>query len=71
MVVLDLKALLEETQERVGLGGRLAGALPDDAAEITVLRSDQLELAQDVFNTLNAAARSSSSGCRCCCSRAR
>ena len=46
-VVLDLRELLEELQQRVGLGGRAAGELPEDAAEVTILRSDQLELAQD------------------------
>ena len=51
-VVLDLKELLLETEERIGIGGRVANALPEDAAEITVLKSDQLDLAQDVFNTL-------------------
>jgi putative oligomerization/nucleic acid binding protein len=51
-VTLDLKALLEETQARVGLGGRLRERLPADAAELTILRSDQLGLAQDVFRTL-------------------
>ena len=52
VVVLDLKNLLEETQARVGLGGRLRDRLPDDAAQITILESDQLDLAQDVFRTL-------------------
>jgi hypothetical protein len=54
VVVLDLKALLEETQARVGLGGRLAGKLPDDAAEITILKSDQLSAAQDAFRILRS-----------------
>jgi len=52
VVVLDLKALLEETQARVGLGGRLRERLPGSAAEIVILRSDQLGLAQDVLKIL-------------------
>jgi hypothetical protein len=52
VVVLDLKSLLEETEARVGLGGRLRQRLPDDAAEITILKSDQLGLAQDVLRIL-------------------
>jgi hypothetical protein len=52
VVVLDLKSLLEETEARVGLGGRLRQRLPDDAAEITILRSDQLGLAQDGIRIL-------------------
>ncbi len=52
VVVLDLKSLLEETQARVGVGGRVAARLPDDAAEITILRSDQLAAAQDGLRIL-------------------
>ena len=52
VVVLDLKSLLEETQARVGIGGRVAARLPDDAAEITILRSDQLAAAQDALQIL-------------------
>ena len=53
-VVLDLKALLEKTEEHAGIGGRAGQVLPDSAARITIMRSDQLELAQDVGNTLKA-----------------
>ena len=52
VVVLDLKSLLEETQARIGIGGRVAARLPDDAAEITILRSDQLAAAQDGLKIL-------------------
>ena len=54
VVVLDLKELLLELEQRTGVGGRLAGRLPADAAQIEVLRSDQLELAQNAFTTLGA-----------------
>jgi hypothetical protein len=47
-VVLDLKALLGATQDRVGVGGRAANKLPADAAQIQILKSDQLGLAQDL-----------------------
>jgi hypothetical protein len=46
-VVLDLQALLLEVEERSGIGGRAAAALPEDAAELTILESDQLAAAQD------------------------
>jgi hypothetical protein len=46
-VVLNLKTLLEEIEGRTGLGGRVQSALPADAAQITILRSDQLKAAQD------------------------
>jgi len=55
-VTLDLKALLEQTSERFGLGGRLADRLPEDAAQITLLKSDELELAQDGVRFLKALA---------------
>ena len=47
VAVLDLKELLEQVTSQVGLSGNLVGKLPDDAAEITILRSDQIGLAQD------------------------
>jgi hypothetical protein len=47
VVVLDLRSLLEETEARLGLGGGLRQRLPDDAAEITILKSDQLDGVQD------------------------
>jgi hypothetical protein len=46
-VVLNLKSLLAEIEGRTGLGGRVQSALPAGAAQITILRSDQLETAQD------------------------
>jgi hypothetical protein len=53
VVVLDLKALLAELEERTGLGGRAGERLPPEAAQITVLRSDQLDTAQEVANLLD------------------
>jgi hypothetical protein len=53
-VELDLKALLEQTEERSGLGGRAAEALPADAAQITVLRSDQLDGVQTAGTALKS-----------------
>ena len=54
VVVLDLHELLRETQERVGLGARVGAALPADAGQVTVLRSDQLDAAQDGLRLLRA-----------------
>jgi hypothetical protein len=51
-VVLDLKTLLRETEQRVGVGGRLAKALPENASRIVVMRSDQLDGAQRVGRAL-------------------
>jgi len=53
-VTLDLKSLLGQTQGNLGVGGRVAGKLPESAASITILRSNQLELAQDLVKVLKA-----------------
>ncbi|MEX1142848.1 MAG: SHOCT domain-containing protein [Thermoleophilaceae bacterium] len=55
-VTLDLKALLGQTADRVGVGERAEARIPEDAAQITVMRSDSLELAQDGLRVLRAAA---------------
>jgi hypothetical protein len=55
-VTLDLKSLLAEAQNRLGVGGRVAKKLPADAGQIEILRSDQLELAQDLVRVLKALA---------------
>ena len=55
-VVLDLKQLLTQSQSRLGVGGNIAEKLPDDAAEITIMRSDQLKSAQDLVQALKTLA---------------
>src|SRR4051794_15458406 len=52
VVTLDLKNVLTEMEQRVGIGGRIADKLPPDAAQITVLESDQLDSAQSMFKLL-------------------
>ena len=51
-VTLDLNALLGQTQQRVGAGRRLQEKLPPEAGRLTILRSDQLEFAQDLVNLI-------------------
>jgi hypothetical protein len=51
-VALDLRALVAEVGERTGLGADVAQRLPQDAATIEILRSDQLETAQTVGELL-------------------
>ena len=53
VVTLDLKALLEELEAQTGLGGRVGARLPDDAARLTILESDQLDTAQDAAKLLD------------------
>ena len=48
-VVLDLGIVLSAAAEALGVGQRIAAKLPPDTAEITILRSDQIEFAQDAF----------------------
>jgi hypothetical protein len=51
-VKLQLGAILEEIGEGSGVGETLVEKLPAEAGEITVLKSDELSLAQDVANLL-------------------
>ena len=53
-VTLDLKSLLGATQSNVGVGGRVEERLPASASQIVILRSSQLELAQDLVKVLKA-----------------
>ncbi|MDP9136330.1 MAG: hypothetical protein M3N56_16055 [Actinomycetota bacterium] len=55
-VTLDLQALLAQTADRFGIGGRLQDKLPPDAGQIVILKSDQLATAQDAVHLLQAAA---------------
>jgi hypothetical protein len=54
VVGLNLEELLVQLDQRTGVGGRLAERLPASAAQITVLRSDQLEAAQTTLRVLDA-----------------
>jgi hypothetical protein len=47
-VTLDLKALLSESSGQLGIAGKLASKIPPGAAQLTILKSDQLSTAQDV-----------------------
>jgi hypothetical protein len=55
-VTLDLKQLLTQISTQLGVGGRVVDQLPEDAAQLTVLKSDELELAQDAVRFLKALA---------------
>jgi hypothetical protein len=51
-VVLDVRALLTEMEEQIGIGGRLADKVPDSAAQITIMRSDRLDAAQRLLKII-------------------
>jgi hypothetical protein len=55
-VTLDLRTILERTTQQVGVGGRLVDKLPPDAAQLVVLKSDQLEAAQDLADVIRGLA---------------
>ncbi|MDW8339365.1 MAG: hypothetical protein RMM28_09530, partial [Thermoleophilia bacterium] len=56
IVTLDLGAIIDEAAERIGLGARLADKIPADAGRIVILRSDELDTAQDAFRVLRTLA---------------
>jgi hypothetical protein len=51
-VTLRLAPVLAEIGEGSGVGGTLVSKLPPEAGEITILKSDELSLAQEVANIL-------------------
>jgi hypothetical protein len=55
-VVLDLGGPLTEVSERAGVSGDLVEKIPDDAGELTILRSDQIGTAQDIVSALKGLA---------------
>ena len=55
-VELDVKALLEQTAQQGGVGGRVANALPDDAARITIIKAEQLDGVQTAGKALKSLA---------------
>ena len=55
-VTLDLRQIIREAAERIGIGEQVADKIPVDAGRIVILRSDQLDTAQDAFQLLNTLA---------------
>ncbi|HEY5815241.1 MAG TPA: hypothetical protein VIS95_02760 [Solirubrobacterales bacterium] len=47
-VTLNLGGLVTNLADQVGIGAQLADKLPPDAAQVTILRSDELKTAQDI-----------------------
>jgi hypothetical protein len=46
-VTLDLASLVSESGGQLGVAGKLASKIPPDAGRLTILKSDQLSMAQD------------------------
>jgi hypothetical protein len=55
-VTLDLRAIIIEAAERIGIGNQVVDRIPDDAGQIVILRSDELDTAQNVFQLLKTLA---------------
>jgi len=51
-VKLELGPVLEQIGEGSGVGAALVSKLPEEAGEITILKSNELSLAQDIANLL-------------------
>jgi hypothetical protein len=47
-VTLDLSSLASESGGQLGVAGKLASKVPPSAAQLTILKSDQLSTAQDI-----------------------
>ena len=55
-VTLDLRTIVLETADRIGIGEQVADKVPEKAGRIVVLRSDELDTAQNVFQLLKTLA---------------
>ncbi|HUG65824.1 MAG TPA: SHOCT domain-containing protein [Gaiellaceae bacterium] len=55
-VTLDLGAIIQEAADRIGIGQQVADNLPENAGQIVVLRSDELDTAQNAFQLLKTLA---------------
>jgi len=55
-VILNLRAIILEAADRLGIGPQVESRLPDSAGKIVILRSDELGTAQNVFELLKTLA---------------
>jgi hypothetical protein len=55
-VTLDLREIIRDAADRIGIGEDVADKIPADAGQIVILRSDQLDTAQDAFQLLKTLA---------------
>ena len=55
-VVLNLQPLVTQLSDRVGFGGKIAQKIPPDAAQLVIMRSNQLDAAQKVTNVIQGLA---------------
>jgi hypothetical protein len=55
-VTLNLRTIIQEAADRIGIGNQVGDKLPADAGRIVILHADELDTAQNVFELLNALA---------------
>jgi len=55
-VILDLRTIIQEAADRIGIGQQVSDRLPENAGRIVILRSDELGTAQNVFELLKTLA---------------
>ena len=55
-VTLDLRTIIQEAADRIGIGKQVSDRLPENAGRIVILRSDELGTAQNVFELLKTLA---------------
>jgi hypothetical protein len=55
-VTLDLRQIIRNASGRIGIGEEVADKIPADAGQIVILRSDQLDTAQNGFQLLKTLA---------------
>jgi hypothetical protein len=56
VVTLDLERIVLEAADRIGIRDQIEDQLPEDVGRIEILRSDELDTAQSVFQLLKALA---------------
>jgi Short C-terminal domain len=56
VVTLDLGDIVRESADRIGVSEQVESRIDEDAGEFVVLRSDELDTAQDAFRLLNTIA---------------
>jgi hypothetical protein len=56
VVTLDLGDIVREAADRIGVSDSVESRIEEDAGRIVILRSDDLDTAQDAFSILNAIA---------------
>jgi len=56
IVTLDLSQIVLETADRIGIRSEVEGKLPEDVGRVEILKSDQLNTAQNAFDLLKALA---------------